>query len=100
MTEGLDVGKIKKDFPVLQNPNLIYLDNSATSQKPYDVIRAVTDFYEKCNANPLRGLYELAQSTQIYPCKEYGRNHFYKECNREFKSCCLQLWNHGSETVR
>ena len=62
MTEGLDVGKIRKDFPVLQNPNLIYLDNSATSQKPYDVIRAVTDFYEKCNANPLRGLYELAQT--------------------------------------
>lgn len=62
MTEGFDVGKIRKDFPVLQNPELIYLDNSATSQKPYSVIRAVTDFYESCNANPLRGLYELAQT--------------------------------------
>ena len=62
MTEGFDVGKIRKDFPVLQNPELIYLDNSATSQKPYSVIRAVTDFYENCNANPLRGLYELAQT--------------------------------------
>lgn len=62
MTEGFDVGKIRKDFPVLQNPELVYLDNSATSQKPYSVIRAVTDFYENCNANPLRGLYELAQT--------------------------------------
>ncbi len=62
MTEGFDIGKIRKDFPVLQNPELIYLDNSATSQKPYSVIRAVTDFYENCNANPLRGLYELAQT--------------------------------------
>lgn len=62
MTEGFDIGKIRKDFPVLQNPELIYLDNSATSQKPYSVIRAVTDFYESCNANPLRGLYELAQT--------------------------------------
>lgn len=62
MTEGFDVGKIRKDFPVLQNPDLIYLDNSATSQKPYSVIWAVTDFYESCNANPLRGLYELAQT--------------------------------------
>ena len=52
----------RKDFPMLQNQNLIYLDSSATSQKPYSVIRAVTDFYENCNANPLRGLYETAQN--------------------------------------
>ena len=56
MIQELDVQKIRKDFPMLQNQNLIYLDSSATSQKPYSVIRAVTDFYENCNANPLRGL--------------------------------------------
>ena len=62
MIQELDVQKIRKDFPMLQNQNLIYLDSSATSQKPYSVIRAVTDFYENCNANPLRGLYETAQN--------------------------------------
>ena len=62
MIQELDVQKIRKDFPMLQNQNLIYLDSSATSQKPYSVIRAVTDFYENCNANPLRGLYEIAQN--------------------------------------
>ena len=44
MIQELDVQKIRKDFPMLQNQNLIYLDSSATSQKPYSVIRAVTDF--------------------------------------------------------
>ena len=34
MTQEFDVRKIRKDFPMLQNPDLIYLDNSATSQKP------------------------------------------------------------------
>ena len=44
MIQELDVQKIRKDFHMLQNQNLIYLDSSATSQKPYSVIRAVTDF--------------------------------------------------------
>ena len=56
MIQELDVQKIRKDFPMLQNQNLIYLDSSATSQKPYSVIRAVTDFYENCNANQQRNM--------------------------------------------
>lgn len=40
--------KLKKDFPIFKNnPGLIYLDNAATSQRPKQVIKAVTDFYEK-----------------------------------------------------
>lgn len=62
MNEQFDVQSIRQDFPLLRNSDVIYLDNSATSQKPDCVIRAVTEFYEKSNANPLRGLYELAQS--------------------------------------
>lgn len=48
---------IRKEFPVFENRNVIYLDNSATTQKPPCVLKAVTDYYEKNNANPLRGLY-------------------------------------------
>lgn len=62
MSTNFDVNRIREDFPIFKNhPDLIYLDNSATSQKPFQVIRAVTEFYEKNNANPLRGLYDLAQ---------------------------------------
>ena len=62
MSRVLNVNEIRKDFPILQNKEIIYLDNSATSQKPEQVINAVTDFYRNCNANPLRGLYDLAQT--------------------------------------
>lgn len=63
-----NIEEIRADFPLLRaNPKLAYLDNSATSQRPECVLRAVTDFYEKSNANPLRGLYDLAQNaTETY----------------------------------
>ena len=57
----------KKDFPLLAANDVAYLDNSATTQKPACVIEAERDFYLKHNANPLRGLYDLAmQATDIY----------------------------------
>ena len=46
-----------KDFPILQN-NIAYLDNSATTQKPEKILRAVDDYYKNFNANPHRGVYE------------------------------------------
>ena len=51
---------IRCDFPLLIQTNEAYLDNAATSQKPYWVIKAVEDFYKHSNANPLRGFYELS----------------------------------------
>ena len=57
----------REDFPILQNRELIYLDRAATSQKPRQVIDAMTRFYESENANPMRGLYELSvQATETY----------------------------------
>ncbi len=50
----------KEDFPLLMNTDLAYLDNAATAQRPQAVLDAVQDFYLKSNANPLRGLYDLA----------------------------------------
>ena len=49
----------KKDFPLLKDSQVAYLDNAATAQRPLAVLEAEKAFYEKYNANPLRGLYEL-----------------------------------------
>ena len=54
--------KLRKDFPIFKNnKGMIYLDNASTSQRPKQVIKAVTDFYEKDNANVGRGLNTLAE---------------------------------------
>ena len=57
----------KKDFPLLKNSQVAYLDNAATAQRPQAVLEAEKSFYEKYNANPLRGLYELGmEATDRY----------------------------------
>ncbi|MBC2199317.1 cysteine desulfurase [Listeria seeligeri] len=60
----IDIQKIRADFPILaQEINekpLAYLDNAATSQKPKQVIWALTHYYEFDNANVHRGVHTLA----------------------------------------
>jgi len=58
----------KEDFPIFENhPKLVYLDSAATSQRPKQVIKSITDFYEKENANIHRGVYPLSeQATERY----------------------------------
>lgn len=58
----------REDFPLLMSrPDIAYLDNAATAQKPRSVIECEKRFYEESNANPLRGLYELSQrATEVY----------------------------------
>ena len=50
----------KKDFPLLMNDPVIYLDNAATAQRPQCVLDAERNFYLHDNANPLRGAYPLS----------------------------------------
>jgi cysteine desulfurase / selenocysteine lyase len=59
---------VKAMFPVFRaNPDLVYLDNAATTQKQSAVIDTVTQFYTNENANIHRGLYELSSNaTQRY----------------------------------
>lgn len=63
----MNVENIKKDFPLLENRNIAYLDNGATTQKPIQVINAIEEFYKKNNANPHRGAYTLSiEATETY----------------------------------
>lgn len=58
---------IRKNFPLLQQMDTIYLDNAATAQRPSCVLAAVQEFYEQKNANPLRGFYPLSlKATESY----------------------------------
>ena len=58
---------IRKNFPLLQQMDTIYLDNAATAQRPSCVLAAVQEFYEQKNANPLRGFYPLSlEATESY----------------------------------
>ncbi len=57
----------RKDFPILAESDVIYFDNAATTQRPVQVLRAMEEFNNKCNANPLRGLYKWSiEATDAY----------------------------------
>ena len=63
----MNTEQIKKDFPLLENESITYLDSGATTQKPIKVIKAVEEFYQKYNANPHRGAYSLSvEATEQY----------------------------------
>lgn len=72
MQTALSLENIRKDFPILQrkvrdNKLLVYLDNASTSQKPIQVIDAITDYYKNQNANIHRAVYALAEeATEAY----------------------------------
>lgn len=69
---SLDLNNIRKDFPALQRETatgvpLVYLDSTATSQKPLAVIEAMNGFYRHSNANIHRGVHTLAEeATALY----------------------------------
>ena len=57
--------RIRADFPILQREMngkpMVFLDTAASSQKPQQVIDAISDYYENTHANVHRGLYQLSQ---------------------------------------
>jgi len=63
----LDVARIRADFPILSRTvngkTVVYLDNAATSQKPRQVIDAMSTVFEEYNANIHRGVYEFSETT-------------------------------------
>ena len=67
----LDVEAVRADFPILSRKindrPLVYLDNAATTQKPRQVIAAITNFYEQTNSNVHRGVHTLSiEATDAY----------------------------------
>jgi cysteine desulfurase/selenocysteine lyase len=64
-TGALDVARIRRDFPILDRKvygqPLVYFDNAATSQKPRQVIEALTHYYETTNANIHRAVHLLGE---------------------------------------
>ena len=64
--------KCRPDFPVLErrvrdDKLLVYLDNAATTQKPIQVIDAITDYYKNHNSNIHRAVHALAEeSTEAF----------------------------------
>ena len=70
--QPFDVSKIRLDFPILNREvktgvKLVYLDSTATSQKPNSVIQVMNDYYEKSNSNIHRGIHTLAEeATSLY----------------------------------
>ena len=69
---SFSVADVRKDFPIFERTirdgkRLVYLDSGATSQKPWAVINAESDFYSKHNAAVHRGAHQLAEeATDAY----------------------------------
>jgi cysteine desulfurase/selenocysteine lyase len=65
----LDIKKIRDQFPILKEQvngkPLVYFDNAATTQKPFVVIDAITNYYSAMNANIHRGIHSLAETSTI-----------------------------------
>jgi len=80
---------IRKDFPVLNrrvrdDKKLVYLDNAATTQKPNQVIDAITDYYQNHNSNIHRAVHALAEeSTEAFEVTRDKVANFLNIQNRE-----------------
>ena len=59
----LDVEKIRRDFPIFNDLNkpFVYLDSASTSQKPLEVIDAISSYYKSYTANVHRALYSIGE---------------------------------------
>ena len=58
----MNVETIREDFPIFHNnPDLIFLDNASTTQKPKKVLDTLTHYYENYNSNIHRGIYTIAE---------------------------------------
>jgi cysteine desulfurase / selenocysteine lyase len=71
MQESRDWPALRNDFPILaqevHGKPLVYFDNAATSQKPRQVVEAVSRYYERDNSNVHRGIHELSnRATTAY----------------------------------
>ncbi len=69
-TSFINIEEIRKDFPILKrkvhkDKPLVYLDNAATTQKPIQVIEAISNYYMNYNSNIHRAVHELAEEATL-----------------------------------
>lgn len=90
----LDPYLIRKDFPMYQDHDsmykgmpLVYLDNSATTFKPYAVIEAVNHYYKDITANTRRGDYSLAHDADV--AFDEARKAVASFINADFEEVCF-----------
>ncbi len=93
---ALDVAAVRADFPILDQrvdgKPLVYLDNAASSQKPRQVIEAISAYYMTDHANVHRGVHELARrATEAY---EGARERIARWANAE--SADEIVWTRGA----
>lgn len=96
---SLDIDKIRKDFPILNekvyDKPLVYLDNGATTQKPDVVIRTMEELYQKKNSSIHRGIHFLSeQMTEAY---EEARDTVRKFINAQ--STTEIIFTHGATSA-
>ncbi|MDE1839470.1 MAG: SufS family cysteine desulfurase, partial [Thaumarchaeota archaeon] len=69
-TSFINIENIRNDFPILKrmvhkNKPLVYFDNAATTQKPIQVIEAISNYYLNYNSNIHRAVHELAEEATL-----------------------------------
>ena len=95
----MDVQAIREQFPILdQEVNghpLVYLDSSATAQKPIQVIEAVDSYYKLSNSNVHRGVHTLgSRATDLYEgAREKVKNFINAKSSTEI------IFNRGTTTA-
>jgi cysteine desulfurase/selenocysteine lyase len=96
---GLDISKIRDDFPILKRMvhgfPLVYFDNGATTQKPIQVINAITKCYTETNSNVHRGVHYLSEQST-----EASGGDFYQWNNRKHQCRCILIWRTVREKGR
>src|SRR5699024_5515238 len=94
----MDVRSVREQFPILdQEVNghpLVYLDSSATSQKPIKLIEAINNYYRQTNSNVHRGVHTLG--TQTNDLYEGARHKVIRFINA--KSTAEIIFNRGTTT--
>src|SRR3989338_3313684 len=84
-----DPKKVQSDFPIFQkrikDKSLVYLDSAATTQKPLQVIDAISEYYKTSNANVHRGVHTLSEEAteQYESTREYVKNFINAKKNKE-----------------
>lgn len=91
LIKDLDINKIRKDFPALHqqlnDEPLAYLDNAATTQKPQQVIDAISNYYAHDNANVHRSVHGLSvRATQMF---EAAREKVQRFINAKYAHECI-----------